>query len=78
MAPKHATRDALLTFIRTDSEPRHMVRITRYMRMMHGVKPGATREALHRLVKAGKIERLEDGRYQIAPAGAAEKQTPAD
>jgi len=65
VAPKHATRDALLTFIRMDSEPRHMVRIIRYMRMMHGVKPGATREALHRLAKLGWIERLADGRYRM-------------
>jgi hypothetical protein len=65
VAYKHATRDALLTFIRSDTEPRYIRRIERYMQMFHGVQPSATREQLRRLVKAGVLERLDGKRYTV-------------
>jgi hypothetical protein len=67
VAYKHATRAALLTFIRGDTEPRHIRRIERYMQMFHGTKPSATREQLRRLVKAGVLERLDGQWYRCLP-----------
>lgn len=71
MAYKHTTRDALLTYIRTDTEGRHIRRIERYMAQMHGVRPSTTREALRRQCKAGVLE-VEKGHYRMAPAGIGE------
>ena len=68
MTARHATRDALLTYIRADSEPRPVIQIRKYMLRMHGISHGATRTALWRLCQTGEIVRTEIGFYQIGGA----------
>lgn len=66
MAYKHTTRDALLAYIRADAEGRHVRRIEAYMRFHSGVRPGTTREALRRAVRAGMLVEVEKGYYRMA------------
>ncbi len=65
MTARHATRNALLTYLRTVGEPRPVQRVIRYMRQMHRVEEGATRTQLWRLCQAGLAERVDLGWYQI-------------
>lgn len=62
---KHATRDALLAYIRADPEGRPLIKIYQFMRFHSGVKQGAAREALRRLCKAGVVERCEGRFYKV-------------
>jgi hypothetical protein len=68
---RSATKDALLTYIRADPEPRPLVQIKRYLWQMHHVTHAATRQALSVLCKAGVLERVEGHCYRIAPARAS-------
>lgn len=52
-------------------------RAVRYMETMHKRAPGTTRNALGRLVKEGKIERVGYGRYRVTSAGQAEHEAGA-
>ena len=60
----HSTRDAIITFLKADSEPRPLLLICRYMRQMHRVQYGATRECLRRLCNAGIVTNTSRGYYQ--------------
>lgn len=64
MTQRHTTRDAVLTFLAADPEPRPLVAMYRYMKMMHKVDAGAVREQLRRLVKEGVIRHPSRGFYQ--------------
>jgi hypothetical protein len=58
-----STKAALLTYLR--AEPRPLVQVVKFMSVMHHVKPGATRQALYVLCKAGLVERMAGRFYQI-------------
>ena len=61
----HSTRDAILTFLRTDPQPVALLAICKYMKQMHKVDSGATRECLNRLCKVGMVIHPGRGIYQI-------------
>lgn len=61
---RHATRDALLHYMQVDTQPVALYAIKRYLFVMHHVKPGAVRECLRRLLKAGVITHPQRGYYQ--------------
>lgn len=65
MKDRHATRDAILTYLRVDTEPVALRRIVKYMRQMHRVEYGAVRECLRRLKQAGVVTSPHRGMYQI-------------
>lgn len=68
MTAKFATRDAVLAYIRADSEPRPRAAIMRYMFRRFGTSHAATRQQLHRLCKAGMIEVSERDWYRVVGA----------
>ena len=65
MNNNHRTRDAILTYIEVDPEPRALHMITKYMHTMHKVDKGATRESVHRLYKRGLLVRTSRGYYGV-------------
>lgn len=78
MTRRYATRELVLTYLRTVKEPRNLIAITRYMRKMHRVEAGATRTAIWRLAKLGEVRRVGRGEYQIGmPAEALDTTPPA-
>lgn len=61
----------MLTFLATTPEPCSVLSVCTYMRQMHRVDKGATRECLHRLAKAGLIRHVGFGMYQRIDQGSA-------
>jgi hypothetical protein len=66
--PRYSTKDVLLAYLRADTQPRWTTGLLAYMAQMHKVSPGATRTQLYRLVRAGKIERVDLHWYRLVGA----------
>lgn len=61
MPRRGETKALILAYLRTD---RAIGQMQQYMFERHGVSGGAVREQVHRLLKAGEVERTGYGRYQ--------------
>lgn len=67
--PRYSTRRLLLDYFKYDSEPRYTSRAIDYMVVMHKCTRASVRLMLYRLVRDGKIKRVDGDWYQIV-AGA--------
>ena len=65
----HTTRECILAYLRVAGEPRPVIQITRYMRVMHKKDAGAVRECLRRLMKEEQITHPARGVYQWIDQG---------
>lgn len=65
MTAKHATRDAILTYIRLVPFPRPRAAIIKHMARRYGTRPATTRQQLHKLCRAEMLEQVDKDFYQI-------------
>lgn len=65
MTPRASTRDALLAYVRADTEPKWRQKIVNHMWKQYKTSPAAVRQQLQRLCRDGELEQVEPGRYRI-------------
>lgn len=59
------TRNALLDYIRADTEPRPRMKIIKFMFKTYSTTPAATRQQLHRLLADGEVEVIDEHWYRV-------------
>jgi len=62
---RHATRKAIMTYLRIDTEPAHRTKIIRYMQDTFGVRPPTTRQALTRMIRDGLVDQVDGAWYKV-------------
>lgn len=67
MTRAFVTDNLIVDYLARVKAERTIQRIIQYMYQFHKVNPSATRTHLSRLVKDGRVTRIERGRYQATP-----------